>query len=183
MKDQHALIAITLSACKSTKTAVKPEQVMEISFSELGSYWIEEPTKIKRHKGRPDFIPSGRGHGSYAVTIYSNGDVVRKELVDSSPSGWLTQSHVDKMPTKNMSPLLKIRENSLFESFSRCLLCHVLKLKTVKTICLLWKTHRSDYLCCCCRLDYFNSCSIYIFFIFILLVFFYQQLLSRRCSD
>ena len=30
----------------------------------------------------------------------SNGDVVRKELVDSSPSGWLTQGHVDKMPTK-----------------------------------------------------------------------------------
>ncbi|MDM7860948.1 hypothetical protein QTP81_10100 [Alteromonas sp. ASW11-36] len=91
---------VALVGCQATAEPQFNAETINVEFESLDDYWVEIPEPIKYHKGRPKFIPDGRGSGVYAITIDSNGLVVKKELVSSIPEGWLTQKHVDHMPTK-----------------------------------------------------------------------------------
>lgn len=90
----------TILGCQVADIKSTPREIVDIELSQLDDYWIEVPTRMKTFDGRPKFIPPGRGQGFYTVTIDSNGEVVSKNLVRSVPEGWMTQKHLDHMPTK-----------------------------------------------------------------------------------
>ena len=88
---------LILIGCKSTYLPSYTGEVIEVKASELSNYWIKEPTKVKVQWGHSDSTPKGAGKGIFSIVIDSNGYEVAKELVSSTPSGWLTQKHLNKM--------------------------------------------------------------------------------------
>jgi len=95
---------LILIGCKSTYEPSYVGDITEVKVSELSNYWVRESTKIKMLSGRPDWLPKGGGKGIYSVVIDSNGYEVTKKLVSSTPDGWMTQKHLDKMPKVRYKP-------------------------------------------------------------------------------
>lgn len=84
--------------CSSTKKLTLNGETVDIDFSELNQYWQLNSSQIVRLSSRPDWLPKGAGKVSYFISINSNGTEISKELINSTPEGWMTQKLLDKMP-------------------------------------------------------------------------------------
>ena len=101
------LLGFILLGCQTieqnTDSGVDTE-IVEIEEADLAQYWIRNTNKIKRSKGRPDWLPKGKGEWTVLTVIDSNGLVVERILVSSKPKGFMTQSMLDKMPRSHFTP-------------------------------------------------------------------------------
>ncbi|MFT6270603.1 MAG: hypothetical protein ACJAVV_003442 [Alphaproteobacteria bacterium] len=81
--------------------------IVVIDAAELSTYWTADTAKkVIMLSRRPDWIPKGIGKAYFYITIDSNGTSVGRELTSSMPEGWMTQKHLDKMPTQHYIPSL-----------------------------------------------------------------------------
>ncbi|ABZ75217.1 conserved hypothetical protein [Shewanella halifaxensis HAW-EB4] len=97
-------LTLILIGCKSTYEPSYVGAIIEVKESELNNYWVRDPTKIKMLSRRPDWLPKGEGKGTYSIVIDSNGNEITKELVSSTPDGWMTQKHLNKIPKIKYKP-------------------------------------------------------------------------------
>ncbi|CAM3960618.1 MULTISPECIES: hypothetical protein [Shewanella] len=101
------ILTLALTACGATQAPSSESNsgdsavlnnLLEVSFGDLGNYWQAKPVNPVMLKSRPKWIPKGAGKFSYFVVIDSQGNEVSKTLVGSTPEGWMTQAKLDKMP-------------------------------------------------------------------------------------
>jgi hypothetical protein len=106
-KISSILLILSLMGCQTTSTKVEPvfaSETIEIKVNELSNYWVPKSTKVKRLKGRPTWLPKGKGEWTVLTIIDSNGYEVEKTLISSVPKGFMTQSKVDEMPKSEFRP-------------------------------------------------------------------------------
>ncbi|GAA0791462.1 MULTISPECIES: hypothetical protein [Pseudomonadati] len=106
-KMSYILIILGLMGCQATSTKVEPvftSDVIEITEKNLPNYWVLKNTKVKMLNKRPAWLSKGRGEWTVLTVIDSNGYVVEKTLISSTPEGFMTQSQVDEMPKSEFKP-------------------------------------------------------------------------------
>lgn len=92
-----------LFGCASKVQPTFIGKTVEIEAAELGQYWKLDISKPIMLSGRPNWLPKGAGKATYVITIDSNGAEVGKELISSTPEGWMTQELLNKMPKQQYS--------------------------------------------------------------------------------
>lgn len=95
--------ACALIGCASTTEPTFIGKTVEIEAAELSKFWKHDISKPVMLSDRPDWLPIGEGKATYFITIDSNGQEVSKELISSTPKGWMTQKLLNKMPKQQYS--------------------------------------------------------------------------------